>query len=300
MQEFSINDLESFTGVKAHTIRIWEQRYGLLEPRRTDTNIRVYSDQDLKKLINVSVLNRMGHKISSIVEMSETDVSKALVEVANTDADDAQAIDMLKLAMLDFDEEAFAGIVRKSMAATGVTEVFESTLVPFLDQVGILWQTSAICPAHEHFVSNLIRQIICSAIDQLPRAPKNDGSPTYVLFLPTGEVHELGLLMIHYELRLAGLKCAYLGQSLPIEDLNSVRQSLGKCTFVSHLTNASVFSRVLSMFESIKQAFKGHEVNFYLSGNGFRSTSSSESIKVYGTAKEMVEAILAAKGGVSG
>jgi MerR family transcriptional regulator, light-induced transcriptional regulator len=292
MQEFSINDLESFTGVKAHTIRIWEQRYGLLEPRRTDTNIRVYSDLDLKKLINVSLLNRNGHKISAIVEMPESQFKKALGEVGKIDEDNSQVIDKLKLAMLEFDEQSFSGIVKRSISATSVSDVFESLLVPFLDQVGILWQTSTICPAHEHFVSNLIRQIVCSATNQLPEALTDDSKPTYVLFLPTGEVHELGLLMVHYRLRLAGLKCVYLGQSLPIDDLSNVRKSVGRCAFVTHLTKTSVFSKVLSSFESIGQELNGEPVNFYMSGNGYDATTRSESVMTYSTAKDLVEAIL--------
>jgi DNA-binding transcriptional MerR regulator len=220
MGTYSIRELEQLSGIKAHTIRIWEKRHQLIEPLRTHSNIRYYSDADLKKIINVSLLNNNGIRISAIARMSDDELSNKVIELSESQNQARIHIDQLVTRMVDLDEEKFdedlAALERKFGFETTVTNV----IYPFLDKIGILWQTGNITPAHEHFISNLIRQRIIIAIASLPPVQK----PTIraVLFLPESELHEIGLLFYHYITRKSGIKTFYLGQAVPHEDLKTV------------------------------------------------------------------------------
>ena len=167
MQEFSIKDLEHFTGIKAHTIRAWEQRYSLLNPRRTSTNIRFYTSDDLKLLLNVSLLNQNGHKISHIASMEETEMRHALQDLDAVKNKEEHWLGMLKISMLNFDEQLFRSVSSTFEQQHGLSDLLLKLYLPFMGQIGMLWLTSAICPAHEHFVSNLIRQRLYRAVDEL-------------------------------------------------------------------------------------------------------------------------------------
>lgn len=218
--QYSIKELEKLSGIKAHTIRIWEKRYRIVNPSRTNTNIRFYTDEDLKKIINVSVLNNHGIKISKIAQLSPVQLASEVssLSAAKTDAD--IHIDQLMVSMIDLDEEAF----EKGLAGLILRFGFENTITdivyPFLEKIGVLWQTGNITPAQEHFISNLLRQKIIVAIDALPLAPK--GTPGVLLFLPEDELHELGLLFYYYIVKKAGFRTYYLGQMVPYQDVLSI------------------------------------------------------------------------------
>jgi MerR family transcriptional regulator, light-induced transcriptional regulator len=220
MGQYSIKELEQLSGIKAHTIRIWEKRHKIIEPSRTATNIRYYSDLDLKKIINVSLLNTYGIKISKIADMSLDDMYKKVLEISELQNDKGVHIDQMVIAMIDMDEELFEKILNNLILRFGFEQTITEIIYPFLEKIGILWQTQNITPAHEHFISNLIRQKIVVAIDGLPIPPKTEKK--ILLFLPEDEMHELGLLFYHFLIRKAGYRTYYLGQNVPHEDLVSV------------------------------------------------------------------------------
>lgn len=220
MGKYSIKELEQLSGIKAHTIRIWEKRHRLIEPSRTSTNIRFYSDDDLKKIINVSVLNNSGIRISRIADMSAEELNRKVMELSQIRNDASVNTDQLILCMVDMEEEMFEKILNSFILRYGFEKTVIEIIYPFLQKIGILWQTRNITPAHEHFISNLIRQKIIVAIDGLPVPSKI--ARKVVLFLPEGEMHELGLLFYHYLARKEGYRTYYLGQNLPHEDLVNI------------------------------------------------------------------------------
>lgn len=219
--QYSIRDIEKLTGVKAHTLRIWEQRYEFVVPHRTDTNIRYYDDEQLKLLINVSVLLKNGRKISHVAKMNAESISKEMVRITtNTFDRDAYfeiLVDRLTLAMIDMDENAFEKAFSSCVLRYGFEQTMSNVITPFLANVGVLWSIGEVNVAQEHFVSNLVRQKLIVAIDALVGKQKNDKK--YLLFLPEGEYHELGLLFAEYLIKSHGNQVIYLGQSLPYSDL---------------------------------------------------------------------------------
>jgi MerR family transcriptional regulator, light-induced transcriptional regulator len=220
MGKYSIRELEKLSGIKAHTIRIWEKRHHLIQPQRTSTNIRFYSDDDLKKIMNVSLLNSNGLKISRIAEMSSEEINKKILELSESKSESLIYIDQLVVAMVDLDEDKFekilSGLILRFTFERTITEI----VYPFLEKIGVLWQTHNITPAQEHFISNLIRQKLIVAIDALPIAPIT--AKRAMFFLAENEMHELGLLFYHYVIRRAGYRTYYLGQMVPYNDLVSV------------------------------------------------------------------------------
>lgn len=236
MGKYSIKELEKLSGIKAHTIRIWEKRYRIVNPRRTGTNIRYYTDEDLKKIINVSVLNNHGLKISKIAQLSPADLASQVstLSAAKTDAD--IHIDQLTVSMIELDEEAFEKILAGMILRFGFEKTITDIVYPFLEKIGVLWQTGNITPAQEHFITNLLRQKIMVAIDAVPLAPK--GSPGALLFLPEEELHELGLLFYYYIVKKAGFRTYYLGQMVPYQDVMSVCSLYNPGTIITSLTTS--------------------------------------------------------------
>lgn len=276
MQEFSIKDLESYTGIKAHTIRIWEQRYGLLKPDRTDSNIRKYSDRELKTLLNVSLLNNRGHKISEIAAMSEEEMAKMVEHYATSTQNDDTLIGTLKLAMLNFDEALFNSIVDLRIASQGLEHTYLNVLTPFMHQIGVMWLSNAICPAQEHFISNLIRQKLYTHIDKLGPDLAVHQERTFVLYLPELEFHELSLIMLNFALRSRGYRTIYLGQSVPIEDLYQVYQRIGDVQFISLFTTQPVSVLLPGYMRKLVEQFAGTNCEFHLTGGVIQGTKSPE------------------------
>ena len=218
MAVYSIKELEKLSGIKAHTIRIWEKRYNLIEPHRTNTNIRCYTDNDLKKILNVAVLNRQGIKISNIARLNELELKEAIIRVTKTTDSRDSLVDSLIISMIDLDEYKLEAIIDKSIFKTGLKSTVINVLYPFLDKVGILWQSGDVNPAQEHFVSCLIRQKIISSTDQLPKT-FNPKAKKFMLLLPEGERHEIALLFSHFLIKEAYHEVIYLGQSVPYSDV---------------------------------------------------------------------------------
>ncbi len=218
MTYYSIKDLEHLSGIKAHTLRIWEQRYNLVQPKRTDTNIRYYNDDDLKLILNVSLLKEHGFKISAIAKMKGDEMIQEVLSITQKSDRFTDQIQGLTLAMIDLDEERFEKIISTSTLQSGFEKTMVNVIYPFLIKIGALWQAGSINVAQEHFISNLIRQKTIVAIDgQINNDQVN--AKKYLLFLPENENHELGLLFANYLLRARGQKAIYLGTSLPYKDL---------------------------------------------------------------------------------
>lgn len=221
MAKYSIKDLEKLSGIKAHTIRIWEKRYNLVEPKRTDTNIRFYDDDDLKRVMNIALLNRKGMKISQLAQLDDHQICSKINDLSNGESDHEYTLDNLVISMIDLDEKKFDKILSLAIMRDGFETTLINTIHPFFEKVGVLWLTGAINPAQEHFISNLMRQKIIVAIDGVMEdiSPR---SKSFVLYLPEGELHELGLLFYYYLLKKRGHRITYLGQSVPFEDLHTV------------------------------------------------------------------------------
>lgn len=250
-QDFTIKDLENISGIKAHTIRIWEKRYNLLEPKRTDTNIRYYSHENLQKILNVVLLTKNGYKISRIAKMSEEEMLLQSREVAFGSNTNDDAINNFKLAMFQFDKALFDKTYNKLLLKKHFEKIVKDVFIPFLNHIGLLWQTGTILPAHEHFVSNLIAQKIHSNIE-LIEPIVNKSNKTYVLFLPENEIHDLGLLYLNYELLLKGNKTIYLGQNLPLDNLKCFFDYEEDLCFVTSLTVQPYKDKIEDYFTEVE------------------------------------------------
>ncbi len=215
---FSIKDIEAVTGIKGHTLRVWEQRYGIVIPKRTDTNIRYYDDSDLKKLLSISLLNNHGFKISEIAKMTTEDITQEVLRLSASKNDHEVQINALITAMLEFNEISYSQQLSACFIQYGIEYTMLQIVFPFLNEIGILWQIGSIQPSHEHFVTNIIKQKLYVAIDgQLGRM--NALSKRFMLFLPENEKHSIGLLFANYLIRSRGHEVLYLGQEVPLNDL---------------------------------------------------------------------------------
>jgi len=263
LAQYSIKTLEQLSGIKAHTIRIWEQRYQLLAPQRTDTNIRFYDDAALKMLLNVAALYGKGFKISRIAGMSPTQISEEVITLTETSGNNALQINALVTAMIALNEKAFNQIINNQIKQAGLETTMLEIVYPFLEKIGILWQTNNICPAHEHFVSNLIRQKIITAIDNLETIDREKARGEFLLFLPEGELHELALLFMTFLLRARNFHCLYLGQNLPFPDLLAAFASYQPDYIVTVLTSFPGPDQVQEYLHKLADTFKQQEVWVY-------------------------------------
>lgn len=236
MDAFTIKDLENLSGIKAHTIRIWEQRYSFLKPNRTDTNIRYYTNDELKKILNVALLNKYGYKISHINRMTDDQLNERIVSLSQMEAVQERIVNDLIVAMVDMDIYALENILNSYISAKGIEKAIAQVIFPLLEKIGILWLTNHINPAQEHIVSNLIRQKIIVGIDKIDVALPN--AKTTLLFLPEDEYHEIGLLYMYYQFKIRGFNVLYLGSSTPLADVKYVL-TRKKVDFVyTHLVSA--------------------------------------------------------------
>jgi MerR family transcriptional regulator, light-induced transcriptional regulator len=233
---FSIKDLENLSGIKAGTIRIWEKRYNLLEPMRTDTNIRFYDLAALQKLLNVTLLHDHGYKISKISEYPSEQIPVLVRDIITDKSVNHHAISEFKMAMMHFDQSLFFKTYNDLLSEKSFREVFHQVFIPLMNEIGLLWQSDTISPAHEHFITYLIKQKILINTEKLQyKTPKND-SRVFVLYLPVNEIHELGLMYLNYEILRHGFKTIYLGESVPIDSLLDVKKYFDNITFLSYLT----------------------------------------------------------------
>ncbi|RCW34585.1 MerR family transcriptional regulator [Marinilabilia salmonicolor] len=254
MAVYSIKDLEKISGIKAHTIRIWERRYGLVEPKRTATNIRYYSDIDLKKLLNISILNQNGFKISKIAELDDHQLRDRVLDLCVDARSSGVQIESLMVSMLELDERKFLNVLSGTIIKYGFEDTLEKVLFPFLDRIGVLWQAGTINPSQEHFISNLIRQKLIVAIDNEMQNVSVNG-PRITFFLPEGELHEIGLLFYNLMARKEGLDVVYLGQSVPLVDLKVVNQARPADAFFVSFVSAREKEEIEKMLQNLRDVF---------------------------------------------
>jgi DNA-binding transcriptional MerR regulator len=252
MGEYKIRDLEQLTGIKAHTIRIWEQRYNLLEPSRTDTSIRYYTDKELAFILKVALLNKNGYKISRISEMSEKEMNKSIEKLSNDKSSESIYFEKLLLGLVQMDEKLFIETLEDLINKFGLLLTFEKHLIPFLDKIGVMWVVGSINPAQEHFVTHLIRQKIVVETDKLPL---NKSEELYFLYLPENEWHELGVLFYNYALRNAGKSTIYLGQCLPIDSLFLCIQKYNPTHLVTSIVTVMDEKKINTYFKKIREEF---------------------------------------------
>ena len=237
MNTFTIKDLENLSGIKAHTIRIWEQRYHLLNPQRTKTNIRSYTNVELKAILNIALLNKYGYKISRIDKMTPEEMSQKIALLSQAEALQEKLINDLIGAMIDMNMDQFEMLLDDHIRAKGIEKVILRTIFPFLEKVGILWVTNHVNPAQEHLATNIIRQKLIMGIEGIRNVPETKNQ--VLLFLPEGEYHEVGLLFVYYLLKSRGYKVFYLGANVPLKDVEFTANAKQVTTIYTHLTSVA-------------------------------------------------------------
>jgi len=259
MMRYSINDLQKITGIKAHTIRVWEKRYNAVSPQRTNTNIRYYDENNLKKLLNISTLNKHGFKISEIIKMDNSGICDKILEVSSASNNYESHLNNMVIAMLDLDEQKFEKALTSAIIKLGFGKTITQIVYPFLEKVGILWQTGTIIPAQEHFISNLIRQKLILAIDGHQNSAGAD-CKTFLLFLPENELHELGLLFYSYLIKKAGHKVIYLGQWVPLSDVLSVVKMRNPDYIVTYFISALDQNEIPEYLAKLSKGFSHKKI----------------------------------------
>lgn len=221
---YSIKDLEVLSGIKAHTIRIWEKRYDLLEPERTDTNIRFYNDNDLKRMLNISMLVKNGYKISKVSRWSDEKLKDAILDITTVKKNESNYIDQLILYTINFDNDGFSKMADQIIQDIGIEEAVSNVFFDFFVKIGTYWQVGTIFPAQEHYVSCIFRQKLIAATEHLKvDAGKN---MTILFFLAEHEMHEMSLLFYAYFAKKKGYRLIYLGQFVPFDDLKLIRDKI--------------------------------------------------------------------------
>ncbi len=289
---FSIKDLVELTGVSAHSIRIWERRYQLFDPQRTGGNIRRYTNEDLKKLLNIALLLRSGHKISDLASMSSQQLSATVNSSLTKTGDHQHAINELKVAMLHFDSYRFEDTYTKLVSRMPFYNLFLEVLVPFLEEIGNLWQTNSISVAHEHYISSLLRQKLFFQIENLP-ANSTSQKEQFILYLPVNELHELGLMFVHYVLKLHGYNSIYLGPQVDMHSLQGIPAKPFRI-FISYLTFAPPEEELTDFFKDMRSHVMYKEDQLWAVGNrvrGYKKHSSWSNIHIFPLLSEIIEKI---------
>ena len=250
---FSIKNLESISGIKAHTLRIWEKRYNLLSPERTVTNIRRYSLNSLRKLLNITLLYNNGYKISKIAAYEESEIPLIVRQLAITSKSEQMSINSLKLAMVNFDTVLFDLTFEELIGRKDFEFIYIKVFIPLLHELGILWQTNAICLTHEHFITNLIKQKIHTQTELAKSQIKHkEDDSCFVLFLPENEIHDLSILYLNQLILSKGYKTVFLGQSVPTNSLATLlgfNSQLHFVTFCVVEPNQNIIADFISNFE---------------------------------------------------
>lgn len=262
MNAFTIKDLESLSGIKAHTIRIWEQRYHFLKPQRTQTNIRYYSNEELKTILNIALLNKYGYKISHIDKMDSGEIQQKIRSLTDVNAQQESLINKLIGNMIDMNIPAFEEALEQHIKAKGVERTITSLIFPFLERIGILWVTEHINPAQEHLVTNVVRQKLIVGIETT--RPLILTNKTVLLFLPEGEYHELGLLYMYYLLKSRGIQVIYLGANVPIKDVAFIVKAKNPLHLYTHITCITGNFKIEKYLNQLREALP--EIPIIVSG----------------------------------
>ncbi len=291
---FTTTDFENITGVKAHTIRIWEKRYNLFQPDKSTRNIRHYNLQELQKLLNVVLLQKQGYKISKIAQLTATEIAQSASAFVNINIEEGYLLSQLKMAMFGFDTVLFNQTYQQRLEGNTFREVFINFLAPFLYFLGELWHTQSITAAHEHFITNLIYQKIQLEIEKLPINKKKTDTPTFILYLPEEEMHEMGLLFLNYELKRNGFHTIYLGRSIPFNDLYKLKEIAPLIHWVSVFTMKASNAEVSDYLSQVNTLLKDSSHQFWAIGHTLKEVESdvfSAQIKLFSSIKAVVETL---------
>ncbi|MBD0832030.1 MerR family transcriptional regulator [Aestuariibaculum sediminum] len=290
---FSIKDLENLSGIKAHTIRIWEKRYNLLEPNRTDTNIRTYNTSSLQKLLNITYLYNNGYKISKIARLKASEIPETVKAIAEESSKNNYAISTLKLAMINFDQDLFEKTYQELNKTLSFKDIFYAVFLPLLSEIGMLWQTNTITPVHEHFISVQIKQKLLLGIEKLGYNNDSQDSRTFVLFLPDNEIHDIGLLFVNYLLKSKGYQTIFLGPSVPMTNLQELYEFFDNIVFISYFTifpEEDQIENYLNEFNNL--LLNNDKSHLYLFGNkivNIKNANLPEKVKVFNSIENFIK-----------
>lgn len=289
--EFSISDLESLTGVKSHTIRIWEKRYGILSPMRSDSNLRSYTLNDLRKMLNINLLIHDGLKVSKVAKLGATEIETMVNEIRSAKVVKIPSIHLFKLAMMTFDQSLFLETSDSLLNRMPFEELFLEHYMQLLDEVGLMWQTGNIQPAHEHFISCLIRMVTINQTAVSTKRIKKDAQPDYILFLPYGEIHELGLLFLNYLISSKGKNAVYLGSNISLDNLNELTKLFKNVTYITYLTVLPAEKPLEFYVNSLLRKVKDNDSRLLIVGRRVAelSVDPNEHIKCFKTLRGIVD-----------
>ncbi len=219
MVVYSIKDIENICGIKAHTLRIWEKRYSILVAKRTETNIRYYTEEDLKLALNISILYRNGLKISKLAKLTPAELSNQVAEITEIDDSFEKNLDTLSISMLELDESKFTQILNKNIEQQGFDETMENVIYPLLEKINLMWMADSINEVHETFVLNIIRHKLIVEIDKIPSEPNNTENPKFLLYLPENESQNLSLYYMYYYIKKQNFPVFYYGNNINNREL---------------------------------------------------------------------------------
>ena len=288
---FSIKDLENLSGIKAHTIRIWEKRYNVLEPTRTGTNIRLYDLESLQKLLNITLLHNHGYKISKISKYPPEKIPLLVREIISEKSVKSHAISAFKMAMMNFDQTQFFNTYNSLLTEKSFREVFYEVIIPLMTEIGLLWQSNTISPAHEHFISYLVKQKLLINTEKVQILEPTKKDKVFVLYLPMNEIHELGLMYLNYEILLHGYKTIYLGESVPTESLNDLNKYFDSIVFISYMTVQPDKNTVNEYVKEIQNSVIKDDSEVWFIGrmaDEIKTSSLNNSTKVFQSISELV------------
>lgn len=291
---FSIKDLENLSGIKAHTIRIWEKRYNVLQPMRTDTNIRLYSLSSLQKLLNITLLHDYGYKISKISAFTDEKIAELIREIVLNKNVKNHAVNAFKMAMMNFDQELFSNTYDWLLEEKSFKEIFHQVFIPLVEEIGLLWQTDTITPAHEHFISCLILKKILVNIEKEESNKLINSNKVYVLSLPLNEIHELGLMYLYYEIVSKGYRVIYLGQSMPFINLKDLKKHYNSIVYLSYFTIQPERDCVNDYVNSMASELLGDGSQIWLIGKLTQYVDQnliSDDVKVFNSISDLIEKV---------
>lgn len=291
---FSIKDLENLSGIKAHTIRIWEKRYDILQPMRTDTNIRLYDLASLQKLLNITLLHDYGYKISKIATYPPEKLPSLVREIISNKTAKSHAISELKMAMMNFDQDLFFNTYNWLIAEKSFKEIFHQVFIPLMNELGLLWQSDTITPAHEHFITYLIKQKLLINTEKIQVLKQTKTDKVFVLSLPMNEIHELGLMYLNYEILLLGYKTIYLGESMPIDNLKDLKKHFDTIVFVSYFTVQPERDILDEYIKKMAEELLDENTELWYTGRmvSFINTKGlSDKISIFNSISELVDEI---------
>lgn len=263
---YSISDLEQLSGIYAHTIRIWERRYNALKPARSEGNTRSYNDDQLRRLLNIASLIKCGFKISKICSFSDAEMNKLLdQELSYTSADthSEYCISQLVRHGLAFDEFSFHQVLDGAIDHSGLTAIYRKIIYPLLVRLGLMWRKNDICPAHEHFISNIIRQKIFAHLNDVP--PQKVSGQRWLLFLPEYEDHDIGLLFANYMLRIYNQQVIFLGSKVPLDSVSKIYHHLNIDHVLLFMVKTQTVTKVQQYLDELSAICSGAQI--HLAGN---------------------------------